>query len=181
MSIKADLSKRCRSEGPSPRDEGQPTEETEYGWGTIGTIIAAELVAAGGLALWAYNDTKAKQSETEKTKDNDSNSKSKKIGLLDKWGNNHPRMFATPNLKPAVTTATSAFAGKMRRTLGFKEKEETDWKHPYYSVVSKGDDVQGKTGRSASSTNRKPSANPTRTGSIKPGRSPINRRSYIPE
>jgi hypothetical protein len=119
---------RSQSKEPSPSDKSQPTEGTRYEWGIILASIAAECAVAGRLVYHIHNNTKPQNPDSVQ-----------KIGLLDKWGNDNPTMFATPNLRPALLEATSAVTSavtnKMRRTLGFTDKMNTledEDVHPMY-------------------------------------------------
>jgi hypothetical protein len=107
----------------------------------------------------------------------DSGSESKYDGLTELYP-----VYSTSKLKPALGKAMSAVTNPLRNTLGLKKKEDEKWQHPLYDTeVSKGDDEQEKTGRSALSITHKPSDNMSRPGCTKRARKPFDRKAYIPE
>jgi hypothetical protein len=94
--------------------------------------------------------------------------------------------YATPRLKSRCSKAMSAVTNKMRKTLGFKEEEDTsaneDVLHPYYhGDYGVGDDERETHMTLSPNTHTLPGST-SGPASINPlNRNKTGRRSYVPE
>lgn len=167
MSIKADLSKRCRSGGTSP------TEETEL---DLGSVIAGTLAVSAALGGAFFGACKMVDGPGKNTNPSF-------------WDTPVPlkQPYSTAGLKQSVANAPSAALGRVKEALGWGKNDTSETeeeKHPVYRdlpSVSQVDDDKVTLMPAASSINRTPSVSTSHLGSINsPQRKRSAPRSYIP-
>jgi hypothetical protein len=112
MSIKADLSKRCRSERPSPSCESQPTEETELG---LGSVIAGTVAVAAVLGGAFFGACKMVDGPGENT---NPSLRDTRVPLK--------QPYSTAGLNRSVANAPSAALGRVKKALGWKSEDTSD-------------------------------------------------------